>query len=244
MQKRVTFKNSKGQRLVGVLQIPNQKTNKAVIVCHGFTANKDRKRLVKVSTSLTKNGLTALRFDFGGSGQSQKRPITLKAQVDDLKSAINFLRKEGYRSIGLLGESFGGLTVIKTYSKRIQSIVLWAPVTTPSFSKFSKESIVKELEKNRFLKLKKDNRIFIIPRKYLKERLSFNQKDILSKISIPALVIHGDKDDDVPLGHSKRAIKYLSKGSKLTIIKGGDHKMDNKMDKVIPLTVDWFKKYL
>ena len=71
-----------------------------------------------------------------------------------------------------------------------------------------------------------------------------NQKEILSKIKSPALIIHGDKDDTVPLEHSKEAMQYLSKESKLGIIKNGNHKLDSKMNLVIPLSVDWFKRYL
>lgn len=247
MEKKITFQNSRGTRLVGVLHlpVPEEKTNSAVIISHGFAANKDRTRLIKLAETLSKNGFATLRFDFGGCGESEDREITLKSQVDDLKFAINYMRKNGYSSIGLLGESLGGLTSILAYDDKIKALVLWAPVTkskTPSI--IQKEELQQELNERGFLIYQKDGREFKIPKEYLEERQAVNQKEILSKIKSPVLIIHGDKDDTIPLAQSKEAMQFLSGKSKLEIIKEGDHKLDDKMDEVISLSVNWFKKYL
>ena len=245
MEKKITFQNSKGIKLVGVLHLPDEKINSAVIISHGFAANKDRTRLIKLAETLSKNGFAVLRFDFGGCGESEDREITLKNQVDDLKSAINYMRKNGYSNIGLLGESLGGLTSILAYDNKIIALVLWAPVTkskTPSI--IQKEELQQELNKKGFIIYQKDRKKFMIPKEYLEERQAINQKEILSKIKSPVLIIHGDKDNTIPLEQSKEAMQFLPEESKLEIIKDGDHKLDDKMSEVIPLSANWFKKYL
>lgn len=245
MKKKITFRNSRGTKLVGALHLPEEKTNLAIIISHGFAANKDRTRLVKLAETLCKNGFAVLRFNFGGCGESEDREITLKNQVDDLKSAINYMRKNGYSNIGLLGESVGGLASILAYNNEIKTLVLWAPITkskTPSI--IQKEESQQELNERGFIIYQKDGRKFKIPKEYLKERRAINQKEILSKIKSPVLIIHGNKDDTVPLEQSKEAMQFLAKKSKLEIIKNGDHKLDDKMNIVIPLSVEWFKKYL
>lgn len=242
---KITFQNSKGINLVGVLHIPKEKTISAVIISHGFAANKDRARFIKLAENLSKNGFAVLRFDFGGCGESEDREITVKNQVDDLKSAINYMRKNGYQNIGLLGESLGGLTSILAYDENIKALVLWAPVTqskTPFI--IQKEELQKELNNKGFIIYKKDEREFKVPKEYLEERQAVNQKEILSKIKSPVLIVHGDKDNVVPLEQSKSAMQFLSKDSKLEIVKNGDHKLNDKMDTVIPLSVNWLKKYL
>jgi len=231
--------------LVGVLHLPDKETSSAVIISHGFAANKDRSRLIKLAETLSKNGFAVLRFDFSGCGESEDSEITLKNQIDDLKSAINHMRKNGYSNLGLLGESLGGLTSILAYDDEIKTLVLWAPVTkskTPSI--IQKEELQQEFNERGFIIYQKDGREFKIPKEYLEERKAVNQKEILSKIKSPVLIIHGDKDDSVPLKQSKEAIHFLPEGSRLEIIKDGNHKFDDKMNEVIPLSVNWFKKYL
>lgn len=243
---KIDFQNSKGLNLTGILHLPRKRTEYAIAVSHGFTATKDRPRLIKLSESLSEAGFAVLRFDFGGCGESESRDITIKHQVDDLKSSINYLRKAGYTEIGLWGESLGGLISIRAYDKQIKTIVLHAPVTkarTPGA--FKGEEYLKELEEKGYVIYKKDGREFNIPKEYSIELRSIDQKNILSKIECPVLIISGDKDDAVPLEQSKEAMQYLPKESKLEIIKDGQHHLNEKeWDTVISLSVDWFKEYL
>lgn len=58
--------------------------------------------------------------------------------------------------------------------------------------------------------------------------------------TLPVLVIYENKDDIVPLKRSKEAMQFLPKESKLEIIKGGDHTLNDKMNKIIALFVNWF----
>ncbi len=242
---KIIFQNSKGMNLVGALHVPQEKTSSAVIISHGFTSNKDRERLIRLAEALSENSFAVLRFDFGGCGESEDREITIQDQVDDLKCAINYMRENRYQDVGLLGESLGGLTSILAYDESINTIVLWAPVTqskTPSF--IQKEELQQELNETGIIIYKKDGREFKVPKEYLKERQAINQKEILSKIKSPVLIIHGDQDNTVPLEQSEAAMQFLPEGSGIKIIKDGDHKLDDKMNVVIPLSVNWFKKYL
>ena len=121
-------------------------------------------------------------------------------------------------------------------------MVLFAPVTkekTPT--KYPEWK--KEMEEKGFILIEKDGKNFKIPKEYIKERESVNQKELLSKVMCPVLIIHGTEDDSVPLEHSGEAMQYLSKKSKLKIIKGAGHKLDiiHGIDK---LALAWFKKHL
>jgi len=98
-------------------------------------------------------------------------------------------------------------------------------------------------DKGYFIK-EKDGNKFKIPYKYLEERKAVNQKELLSKIKMPVLILHGDKDDKVPLETSKKAIKFLPKGSKLEVLEGAGHDLEENYDKVIRLTINWFKNNL
>ncbi len=241
MSEKITFTNSKGLKLVGILE--TAKTDKIVILAHGFTSNKDRPKMVKTAEALSKEGYAVLRFDFTDSGESDKAGITVAGQLDDLQTAMEFARKKGYTKIALVGSSLGGLLSILAYDKDVFTMVLIAPVTaakTPSFLKDTK--IRKEIEEKGYLIIKTGE--FRVEKQYLEERESINQAEILSKVKCPVLIIHGDRDIDVPLEHSKNAMKYLPNGSKLEIIKGADHDFKDELPQIIPLAVSWIKKHL
>src|SRR3989344_5164855 len=126
---KVRFENSKGKQLVGNIHIPEGNTDKGVIITHGFSSSKDRDRRVKLAESLCSYGYGVLRFNFGGSEGSYKTGLRPSYQVDDLKSAIRYMKSKGYNHIGLASESLGGLISIMSYQHNVNAMVLYSPVT-------------------------------------------------------------------------------------------------------------------
>ncbi|MCK5600868.1 alpha/beta hydrolase [Candidatus Pacearchaeota archaeon] len=244
-RERVSFRNSRDLEIVGILHTPEVKTDSIIIMSHGSSSNKDREKSVKAASAYAKSGIAALRFDFGGSGESYDSEISIDGQVDDLKSAIKFAKGQGYSNIGLQGDSLGGLVSILAYNSEITAMLLTAPVTAgASPSLLRKEGVSEELEEKGYIIKEKDGKQFKFPKEYFEFRKNVNQEEILSTIKCPVLIIHGNADETVPLENSKEAIKYLPEESKLEIIEGGTHKLDTKLDEVIPLSLNWFKKYL
>jgi alpha-beta hydrolase superfamily lysophospholipase len=243
-KKKVNFKNSKGLRLAGVLHIPEEKTNSVIIFAHGFTSGKDRPRMIKLAEKMVENGFAVFRFDFGGHGESEDRIITVKDQVDDYNSAIEFVIGEGYTNVGLFGSSFGGMCSILVYSTKVSAIVLWAPNTKPYFSPLYNEQAKKEIEKQGFVNFEKPDRKFKIGEGYFTDVSKVNQKELLSNVKIPVLIMHGDEDDVLSFQDSREAMKYLPEGSKLEIMKGAGHNLESSLERIINLSVKWFKRYL
>jgi acetyl esterase/lipase len=65
----------------------------------------------------------------------------------------------------------------------------------------------------------------------------------------PALLIHGDKDELVPVEHSKNIVPVLEKAKvpvKLVVVEGAGHVFTPKQsaEQVAPAVVDWFEKHL
>ncbi len=246
--KKVNFKNSRNLNLVGNLYSANSKS--LIILVHGYTGDKSEwGRFDKTAEALNKLNYNVLAFDFSGCGESDNDSLTVDKQIDDLKSAIKFVLDKGLIKIGLLGLSLGGLISLKVYNKNIKTIVLWAPVTNKqdfTTKNFTEEQL-KELKEKGFITKTRDKgvrKIFITDKQMFEDRKHINQEELLKNVKCPVLIIHGDKDDRVPLKDSKKAIKYLSKESKLEIIKGADHGFYEHLDNLIELTTAWFSKYL
>lgn len=245
---KISFQNSAGLNLVGVLHKPTTPTNLAVVIAHGFTSNKDRARHIQVAGVLASSGIAAFRFDFGGSGESDDREVTVKSEINDLLAAIDLLKNAGYSGIGVLGESLGALVALEAFNNDFRTMVLWAPVT----NKLDKHAMLttdqaKQIKLNGFYIRHKDNREFRIPVAHLEEMKNVDRKSILGKITIPVLIVHSTADKVLPLNDSREAIGLLPKDSKLEIIDNwehGGHKMDESMDIIIPKTVAWFEEHL
>ena len=256
---KVTFKNSRNLSLVGNLYTSKAKykskseakSKSVIILCHALANDKsERGKLDRVAEKLNSSGYNVLAFDFSGCGESDDDTLTIEKEVDDLRSAIVFVKSLGFEKIGLFGHSVGALVSLKAYDSEIKTMVLWSAITNKIRykweDKLSKEQL-KEIEEKRYFTRTRKNAIrtvYHIDKQMLIERESVNQKQLLKNISCPVLIIQGTKDTSVPIEDSKNAIKLLSKESKLAIVENADHDFTEHVDELVKLTNDWFVKHL
>ncbi len=114
------FENSSGIRLCGIHSTPSDdKPESIFILCHGFSTSKDGRTSTQLEKTLNEGGLATFRFDFFGHGESggHFEDITISEAVDDVLQALNFVKTSGYKRIGLIGSSFGGLASILAASR-------------------------------------------------------------------------------------------------------------------------------
>jgi pimeloyl-ACP methyl ester carboxylesterase len=144
----VTFENE-GMTLVCTLVLPmtGQKCP-VVLILNGFAG--DRKEVMipetseyfweRLSRMLAEQGLSSLRIDFRGSGDSDGEydMTTFSTQISDALAALTHIRRKlrwlvDWRNIGILGLSQGGLVAASTAARdnRVDSVVLWSPVSHP-----------------------------------------------------------------------------------------------------------------
>ena len=243
----LVFKNSVGLRLSGFLIKPERQIPGIVIMSHGFMMDRyERGQFPKMAEALKAIGIASLLFDYTGSGQSDDTLITVTRQADDLSSAIRFVKTLGYLKIGLLGVSLGGLYSILAYSTNVSTIVLWAPVTESKIpGKLKEPHVLKDFEQKGYTLIKnRAGKVFTVGKRYYQERLSVDQKAILSRIKCPSLILHGSKDTIIPLRHSEKALKYLPEGSRLWIIHEADHSFATHLELIVTLSADWFSRFL
>ncbi|MEN8234925.1 MAG: alpha/beta hydrolase [Actinomycetota bacterium] len=147
----ITFE-SDGGVVVGTMVMPGEVRGKvpAVLLLHGFTGTRDELPIFepdwtfeetmysRTARVFAENGIATLRIDFRGSGDSTDgftfAETTFTTQVADALAAVDFLDDQGrIGRIGVLGLSQGGLVgaVTAEAHKRVESLVLWSPVTNP-----------------------------------------------------------------------------------------------------------------
>ena len=140
----VTFKNDiEGNLLAGTIATPkNFKKNQAILVMITGSGVQDRneemfdhKPFWVIADYLAKKGIATLRLDDRGIGGSEKGKdgATSADFATDINSAVNYLVKNGYKNIGLIGHSEGGMIapMVADMSKNVKLLVLLAAPGVP-----------------------------------------------------------------------------------------------------------------
>ena len=111
----------------------NAENMPAVVICHGFTGNRQLDGHAKpLAKTLAQHGIASIAIDFAGSGESEE-PFTAYTPAnmrDDITSAITYLTDTvgaDPERIGLLGHSMGGRAVSVYLKDSIKATALWAP---------------------------------------------------------------------------------------------------------------------
>ncbi len=255
----VTLLND-GQKIFGVIHRPeNQAKTPAVLICHGLGGNKIGKgRLyVLLAEMLAANGITTLRVDFRGSGDSEGdfSKMTIESEVSDALVALDFLKQDPQVDadrIAIFGRSFGGVVAILASHKfaAIKSLALWAPV-------FGCEQWKEKWQKAHSTPMSSQQRESLMNIEGLQPGYSFLQQlftlnlaeQLRSLEGIPLLHIHGEKDAIVDLTHANRfreARHHVLGKSHFKLLPESDHDFLNPAERKIALcdTAEWFVKTL
>lgn len=227
--------------------IENPDANKLMIFVHGFTGNMHGPADIfdKLSRKLQNMNFGVLRFNFRGTPPSggEFQDMTVATETQDLKEIIKYAKFLGYSEIGLLGESMGGTIALKVYDQSMKILVLWYPALDFSDSAFKDLFFIKSaqeeiLNKGYFLE---DG--FKIGKNFIDQVFSINVFDNLEKINCPVLILHGDKDTEIPVAQSKKAYQMLREPKEFKIIKGAEHCFKQEQEEAIDLTLDFIRRF-
>jgi putative phosphoribosyl transferase len=129
---RVSFKSSRGHRLIGQLFLPEGAGPCPVVVfAHGWNSSKASPRNRAVAEALCASGIGAFLFDFTGHGESEgsREDSTLAQQTDDLRSALDVLQTTDEIDagrVGVAGASSGAAAALQLVASdpRVRAVAL------------------------------------------------------------------------------------------------------------------------
>jgi len=230
---KVSF-SSYGQRIAGTIHLPDAERPPCVIASHGLFSSKEGEKYIALGDRCARNGISLLRFDFRGFGESEGKvsETTVSGRLMDLDMAIRFARsypRIGPR-IGLMGSSLGGyISLIEAARKEIRAVVTWAtPFTLAGLKERRGEGEMVSLGEEFFHDLP-----------------AHDLNPALGRVA-NCLVIHGDRDELVPVEHAGMIYEQLNYPKKMEIIQGADHRLTHPphRQKAIDMTLEWFERYL
>lgn len=220
--------------------------DKVIIIAHGFYNSKDAALLKKLAESLW-DDYDVFMFDFRGHGKSSGSFTWTSKEDKDLKSVLDYLKGK-YKKIGIIAFSLGASVSINVASenKIVDSLIC---VSVPSdFDKidykFWELDLKDDLGYTLFTKEGRKGKGFRLGPFWLKKKRPIGN---VSKIKIPILYIHGEKDWVIKPWHAQVLYGETKSKKKLVIIKNGPHAeylMKESAKEFISEVRDWFKDTL
>ena len=211
-----------------------QKNRDYIVFLHGFMSDLDGKKPRSFLKFAKKNKLGFLALEYSGHGKSSGK--FTKGNISKWTKETSILIKKIVKTnkIIFIGSSMGAwiaLNQFKIFKKQIKGFL--GIGSAPEFlenlmwNKFSKK-MKAETIKNRIYNLKHGDYIYPITLQLIKDgrKNKVLNKKINYKINIT--MVHGQKDEVVPISYSKKVLKiFKNSRKKLVIIKNGDHSLSS-----------------
>jgi dienelactone hydrolase len=247
---------------------PAASSNGTVIVCHGFKGFAHWAFFPYIARRLAQNGLTAITFDFSGSGIGRDRESfteteafaanTLSRDLDDIDNLVDYAKRKQLITgkFGLFGHSRGGGIAILSAAAAdsdVGSLVTWAAISYPN--RWSKGDVVTWRRKGSAeVTNSRTGQVMRLDTDLLEDvemhgQTKLNIQAAAAKIKVPWLIVHGTADETVPSSEAERLHALSPRVSTLRLIKGANHGFDAKhpltdvppvLEKVVLETVRFF----
>ena len=206
-----------------------------IVFLHGFMSNLEGKKPNTFLKFAKKNKLSFLALEYSGHGKSSGKFVNgnITKWSNETTILIKKFVKNDYFTI--VGSSMGAWLALKQFQifkNQIKGFLGIGPA--PEFlenlmwKKFTKKMKSETIQKG-ILQLKHGNYEYPITLQLIKDgrKNKVLNKKIISNINVT--MIHGQKDEVVPVSYSRKVLKIFQKAKKkLVIINNGDHSLSSQ----------------
>lgn len=220
----------------------NLKKNPYIVFLHGFMSDIDGDKPKTFNKFCKKKRLGFIAIEYSGHGKStgQFTKGNISKWSNQVKIVIKkIIKKQNFILIGSSMGSWISTLQFKFFKNQIKGFI--GIGSAPEFlelvmwKKFSKK-MKNETKKKGIYYLKHGGYEYPITYQLIKDgrKNKILNKSISSKI--PVTLLHGTKDEAIPLKFSKKLLKIFTKGKrKLIAVKKGDHSLFSKKNQKIIL---------
>ena len=230
------------------LHVPDSIQGPPIVMAHGFLGFKDWAFFPWLAETFTQAGFPTLRFNFSGSGMSQKadgpfenleafEKDTLTRQVEDLRSVIQSLANgnlspylPAQKELFLWGHSRGGAVcfLAAANSPEVKAIATWATIARVNRYLYETKqswrkqgfSIFESSRTGQSLQYSTD---------FLDDAEKWGKKGdvpvFFHRLPMPVLLVHGSEDVSVPPEESE-SLAAINSNARLAVLAGANHKFN------------------
>jgi fermentation-respiration switch protein FrsA (DUF1100 family) len=189
-----------GERLHG-WWVPSGAADAAhVLLCHGNGGNVGDR--VPHIAHLTSAGFDVLAFDYRGYGRSSGRPSEAGTYRDARAARRALLERAGSDRVLYLGESLGAAVALElAHHHRPAGLILQSPFTS-----------IRDMARLHYP---------VVPRALVPD--AYPSRRLIGDLSVPLLVLHGERDDIVPLQHGEELYEAATSRKRLVTFADAGH---------------------
>jgi putative redox protein len=227
--------------LSGVLHPAADPDSDAVLViCHGFRGSKDGGgRAIMLADAAASCGVTVVRFDFTPHE-------TLTQQIAEIGSVVEFCRECIGSQIFLLGRSMGGSAALAFAAQDgdISGLCLWAtPWNLNETFQLSLGEAYHKLASGEGVIVEDEYGRAMLAPKLIEDMGRYDLRASVRALgNTPILILHGDKDDAVPLRQAKDIYQIAAGPKRFAVIEGGDHQFSINYEQPQRELLNWLKQ--
>ncbi|MGA8430168.1 MAG: alpha/beta fold hydrolase [Candidatus Sulfotelmatobacter sp.] len=209
------FLDGSAGRLEALLNAGTENATHAAVVCHPhplFGGTLHNKVVFHTMKALNSFGFPVLRFNFRGAGLSQGEHDAGNGEVEDVRTALDWLENEFHLPLVFAGFSFGTAVGLRAAcpDTRVKALIgLGTPVTP----------VAADTE---------------MPRNYTYE--------FLENCAKPKLFVSGARDQFGPKDKLEALVASASEPRKLVIIDGADHFFEGRLRELRETIEAWVKE--
>ena len=206
-----------------------------VVFLHGFMSDLEGEKAKNFLKYCKNKNLGFLGLEYSGHGKSSGKFTSgnITKWSNETKIVIKkILKKSNFILVGSSMGSWIALKQFKYFHKQIKGFL--GIGSAPEFlerlmwNKFSKK-VKKEIASKGIYNLKHGNYEYPITYQLIKDGRKNKVLDNKLKSKIFITMIHGSKDEVVPVNYSKKVLNlFKNANKKLIVIKNGDHSLSNK----------------
>ncbi len=207
--------NGPAGNLEALLNAGAENATHAALVCHPhplFGGTLHNKVVFHTMKALNSFGFPVLRFNFRGTGLSHGEHDYGKGEVDDVRTALDWLDGEFHLPLIFAGFSFGAAVGLRAASSdsRVKALIGVGVPVAPVAA---------------------DNEE---PRVYT--------YDFLRDCTLPKLFISGARDQFGPRSKLQELVNSIPEPKKLVLIEGGDHFFEGRLKELREAIETWVKE--
>ena len=206
-----------------------------LVFLHGFMSDLEGKKPNAFLKFAKQNGLSFLALEYSGHGKSSGK--FTRGNISKWSNEVSILIKKIIKNnhFTIIGSSMGAWLAINQFKQFKNQINGFLGIgSAPEFlenlmwKKFSKK-MKDEITKKGIYQLKHGNYEYPITLQLIKDgrKNKVLNKKINSRINIT--MIHGQKDEVVPVSYSRKVLKiFRNARKKLVVVKNGDHSLSEQ----------------
>ena len=211
------------------------KNSSFIVFLHGFMSDLEGEKPKSFLNFAKKNKLSFLALEYSGHGKSSG--VFTKGNITKWSNETSILIKKiiKKKDFIIIGSSMGAwisLKQLQIFKNQISGFL--GIGSAPEFleklmwKKFTKK-MKTEITKKGIYYLKHGNYEYPITLQLIKDGRKNKVLNKKTNLKIDVTMIHGQKDEVVPVSYSRKVLKIFKKAKKkLVIIKNGDHSLSKK----------------